>query len=1140
MDDQLMLGPYSHVPLGPGGPGGPGGGAGSGLAEGASGMDAAAEMVGTIRCAGCAGAAGDYLGPPDLSNACSWCGGRLPLCDRCARAVSFSAIGETGGGGGDGVSGDEMIAAEAVCCCGCARLVCSGPECSTRCSNTSCETVFCSSCRLSLSECSGCLMPHCRRAGDPDTDCLLPCQGHPECREGCNADRCLLCVMRSRPCDMCGHPVSADRVREHMASTTGFIEKWSKFCLGKNSRRREESVAAVAGASAGPSEVHHPPRSIALRAEVAHRWMSVAAGRGASAGGSCAAVAGGAGTGVGGAGIGAAGAAAAGVASGASGVRAGSAVFAAGVSAAAAGATAAGAAAGCGVGGGGSVAAGAAGVGPAAAGVGAGAAGAAGCRTAGSGASAAAGADMGRANTSTLVPHAAEALQTKPPPAAIPQPTKPAAAAAAESAIGSVRAVEEIVPVGSAGHGEGVRGAAVGESADESWLLGASVLRILEQARKALGGGQGGRRLPVEHVRQVVAMWEEEEEEEGDLAGVRRSTLRGVTSVETVKALFSGWVESDVVDLYHGGSEDVRQTLKQCRETMEQVVAIEHAASTVEAWTMYTSPDHDNRPYWHNAQKNEATWENPFEQQQRLQEVQQSQAQPRGATAAAGGGEEGGAESSSSASTTVSQLAKDGDSMAESWKAGGFNHGQFTSWMGRALRTRSEIQTRHEEGKSGGGLAKFSAPVQDSPRSATNDVRWPLAAWPESSVATRVAAQVPQASAAAVGEDRREKAGPAAANAGAANAGAASAGAASAGAAGGGSAGGAAGSVARAAVPSSNIPRATTGREQKVPSPAAVETKKAPAVEAAGLKPAGQETAAAAAAAAAVAKKPAAAKAAEQPPPPQQLLKRGASAGKTEAAAAAAGAVRVGTLEAQMADLQAAEERKQAAKAKKAARRAEEAAEREDREMQEAVARKEAAARRREATAAAAARTKAEAAARETARIAEAKAATEARVMAAVAAQAKAEKEAKEAAKKTAKENDDLQQANRAKRQERAKAVADAKAANEARAAEKAQREERAAAAEAAAAAAVAAGPAMRGGGVGGGGALLAHMSLEVRLKKAIDSGVSEAVGWPSNTLAVQSIYDEADQTPGASIKKIKKKCKKWLNKKEGENSNKD
>lgn len=169
-------------------------------------------------------------------------------------------------------------------------------------------------------------------------------------------------------------------------------------------------------------------------------------------------------------------------------------------------------------------------------------------------------------------------------------------------------------------------------------------------------------------------------------------------------------------------------------------------------------------------------------------------------------------------------------------------------------------------------------------------------------------AQVPQAAAAAaaVGEDRREKAGAAAASAGAA---------AARGANGGGGGAGAAVGVARAAVRSSDIPREAKGREQQVPSPGAVETKKAPAVEAAGLKPAGQETAAAA-----VAKKPTAVKVAEQPPPQQQLLKRGAGAGKKEAAAAAAGTVGVATLEAQMADLQAAEERKQAAKAKKAAR----------------------------------------------------------------------------------------------------------------------------------------------------------------------------------------------------------------------------
>lgn len=315
-----------------------------------------------------------------------------------------------------------------------------------------------------------------------------------------------------------------------MASTTGFIEKWSNFCLGRNNRRKEDSVAAVAGAAAGPSEVH-PPRSIALRAEVAHRWMSVAAGPGASAG----AVAAGASAGVGGAGIGAAGTyVAAGVASGASGgVGTGTAAFAACGGAAAAGAATAGV-----DGGGGGVVAGAADVGPAAAGMGAAAVTAAGV---GSGASAATtGVDVAR--TYTPVPHAAEALQTK-PPAATPLPTKPGVAGSANNT--SKTALEEKVDAGSAGHGEGVRGAVVGESADESSLVGASVLHMLEQAREALGGGQGEWRLPVEHVREVVAMWEEEEE-----GGVRRSTVWGVTGVETVKALFSGWVEAGALSVF--------------------------------------------------------------------------------------------------------------------------------------------------------------------------------------------------------------------------------------------------------------------------------------------------------------------------------------------------------------------------------------------------------------------------------------------------------------------------------------------------------------------------------------------------------------------------------------------------------------
>ncbi|CAM9592484.1 unnamed protein product, partial [Ectocarpus sp. 8 AP-2014] len=250
--------------------------------------------------------------------------------------------------------------------------------------------------------------------------------------------------------------------------------------------------------------------------------------------------------------------------------------------------------------------------------------------------------------------------------------------------------------------------------------------------------------------------------------------------------------------------------------------------------------------------------------------------------------------------------------------------------------------------------------------------------------------------------------------------------------------------------------------------------------------------------------------------------------GKGVAAGAAAAAVPTVSLEEQMAELQEAEKRKQAAKTGRASRRAEEAAaEREGREMQEAVAREEAAARRKEA-AAAAARSKAEAAAGEAARIAEAKAATEAsRAMAAAA-----ELEASEAAKRKAKEEEEEE------KEEERKAKKDA-AATAAPLGTKTQERivapvpERGTSSGARVAAglseATAGPPAMTGGGSGGGGggaSLVVDMSLEVRLKKAIERG---------NALAVQAIHDEADHTPGADMKKIKKKCKKWLNKKEGE-----
>lgn len=46
------------------------------------------------------------------------------------------------------------------------------------------QALFCSSCRPSLPECSGCLMPYCEGTGDnPDTDCLSKCKGKPDCPE---------------------------------------------------------------------------------------------------------------------------------------------------------------------------------------------------------------------------------------------------------------------------------------------------------------------------------------------------------------------------------------------------------------------------------------------------------------------------------------------------------------------------------------------------------------------------------------------------------------------------------------------------------------------------------------------------------------------------------------------------------------------------------------------------------------------------------------------------------------------------------------------------------------------------------------------------------------------------------------------
>ncbi|CAM9434497.1 unnamed protein product, partial [Scytosiphon promiscuus] len=225
------------------------------------------------------------------------------------------------------------------------------------CADEECEATFCDKCETSLPECSNCLMPHCEGHGDaPDTSCLLACRGEPGCREGicrlckgsscgcevcdatvcrrcskvcrqcrtvscpdcsesiwiptscegCNADACLVCLMRMRPCDQCGQAVSVRRLREAMASRTGFLETWSSASTPRL-----------------PGDAH------GKRAEVARRWAALLARAevDASAAAGAAAPAGGADAGFDNTG---AGAAAAAVVGGASAAGAGAALCAAG------------------------------------------------------------------------------------------------------------------------------------------------------------------------------------------------------------------------------------------------------------------------------------------------------------------------------------------------------------------------------------------------------------------------------------------------------------------------------------------------------------------------------------------------------------------------------------------------------------------------------------------------------------------------------------------------------------------------------------------------------------------------------------------------------------------------------------------
>eukprot|EP00903_Cladosiphon_okamuranus_P010591 g10015.t1 len=1060
-----------------------------------AGLAAAGGGGGTIPCAGCAGTAGDFLEPPDLSNPCFRCSGGLPLCRRCA------AIGAgIGGSGADAGGGAKETSLEkAIMCTACASFVCSEPACSTRCSDVECETQFCSSCRGGvLSECSGCLMLHCASAGDPETDCLLPCEGKPGCRaevcrlcqsgrhgceicsaavcdscrkecatcktvscpecltlaevkgfcEGCNADCCLICLMCMRPCDKCGQAVSLEQLRKSMASMTGDIEKWATF-----------------GLAGDEEEQPLPPRSRAAREDVARRWAAfIAAGATTTSSGG-----------------GAASAAENGVEQQKS--TSSRKVFRFGGVDEGVGAVAGG--------GGGSPPQPAV---PAPA--------PAPAPNAARGALATGLTKMKRFFGTGSGGASAKAAQEQQAPAAAPAAPAATAPAAAAASMAQPKSSE---PRADAAAAAAVAVASPKEAADAAF---AALSAGVAAGTAGFGGGGGGggsrTRLSLEAARNFV-----------EINAAHPETTRRTTTLEDVKLVFSGWVDPGVVELYYDASEDIVQTIRQCEAAMEQVVLNEHAfvaaaaASSPPAasplpssatgdgggggggasssqpstgqsdWTMYTSVENAWRAYWHNAKTGETTWEDPH--QQTLEAISRAR---------------------DAASAVIRQMEADCRQLLADGQLG---TDKILGWL-KQLRDlglefasnetiRGQLETTVDgfndllmafisclvRPDDGAASARTEAVEVETmlveTQSAFNSIRAnPL---PESSLtALRAAARLKAAEQRRDGKSKIETE----KKAEAARRGAA------------------------AAAPS-------TPSEPNVEPKRATSIGGAPAAAGGGGGAAGGQQAKAKDGL----KKTAGANTATAG---GSGSKAGAGGGGGGRAAAAAAAV---NLEDEMAKVQESEEeRKQAARAKKTTRRMEEALEEEEKEAREAKAREEAAARRSAAREAAAAQSKAAAARGEADRIAKAKAAMEARVMAAVAAQAKNEKEAKEAAKRKIKEDDEANQQERQQRVERAKAVADANAANAAGKAEK-ERHEKEAAAASAAGARAGAGVSATGGG---GGALAADMSLEDRLKKAIERG---------NAIAIQSIYDEADQTPGASMKKIKKKCQRWLNKKAGE-----
>ncbi|CAM9434640.1 unnamed protein product [Scytosiphon promiscuus] len=1091
---------------------------------------AAAAAAGNILCAGCGSIAGDYLQEPDLSACCFRCLRRLPLCRRCVDAASP---------GGDP---DERRALDEVVCCSlCIRVVCRAPGCSTRCSDRACEALVCSKCRPSLPECSGCLMPHCEGTGDsPGTGCLSKCRGKPDCAEGicrlcergrcgcemcgaascdscrrecnvcgtvscpechvlaqvprfcegCGADRCMVCAVRMRACEECGQRVTRERLLEGMSSMTGFIEKWSTFDLPGNTNTTTTTTATTSRKAQDQSGATTPEllrrRSLTNRAEIAQRWMTFVSS--AYTNGEPALPRAGPGYPVAGAGVGA------------------------GAAASAASAV------------------------PSVAELTTSEGGPGGACVADRTVVAAAAAAASSARDSR--PPVLRALAAgAPPPRGTPAPVLPspsvkAAAKNAGQAVAAAEAAfEEKASAGLAGRGGGGGGAGVSGGVAAAASAAATpetrggkttAGQQQQQEQQQQSAAHPSGRLSIDMLREFVATSNE--------------TNRFPTGVAEIKAVFHGWVEPAVVDLYYDGSRNIPRTLNQCQKDVEQVAINDHAAAAAATrataspapssappptsdgardWVGYTStePGSIGRTYWHNTRDGRTTWEDPYAGDvlrpllgQQAQ-VQQQQGAASAVAVATHGGRKG-----EGAPMTVDEAAAEGRLYISAWKSGGFDIDQYDAWMTRAMAAVKN-QADH-----GGGGAEGAASKELLRLVVTDAGVW-CRRWGSSSV---LFFALPEGDELRAGEawlpsgilyqyevgrkkKRRMRA-----------------------------EGDRSCFLATTAVPSirmlflllvdGSLWAKMFGEHVRVRS--VISSPFLGAVEASALPTT-------------LSRKFSSFVVVLESCLARRYLSRHKrdGQGRTRSASGKKEAAGASSLEAQMADLQAAEERKQTAKAKKAARYCTvRQTERESRPRtlpNPTIASMRWGYQRDSTGGSLELFPIAFQSWLNIRRIAEAKAATEARVMATVAAAARAEREAKEAARRKQKEDADAQEAERARRQERARAcppcLAGKTPAHPTRppACRAVRRQDRPP--EAALCDRWQASVRDTQRRVTAAKRLRSHNNSED------ETSLMSSPSFPSNALAVQSIYDEADQTPGANMKKIKKKCQRWLNKKAGE-----